>query len=305
MQDKDLLRAIAAVSNRSYISIDNIKTDLDMLELQDKLAIMEKKGLIETLSGSGVGIYSIILTPEGREELRSSSHLETKGITGQELRTPDVGLLNTNQEFIFICYAREDEQSANKLASDLSPVLEIENIKVWIDKDALLGGEKWRISIPSTIKNSLAFLLIMSKESVDKRGYVQKELRYALDKLDELPESDIFIIPVRLEECEPSHPRINDLHWIDMFPNWEKGISKIIASIEAQYRKMFPEISSSNLPSLSISRSSREIPPESIESPLDKQDMVVLKIIGDCLIENGLGLFSQKVLQEAEQLGID
>lgn len=285
MNDKDILRAIAAVSDRSNVSIDKIRIDLDMLELQDKLAIMKGKGLIKADRGTGVGIYSVILTPEGREALRSPPAQETD---------------SSHCEHVFICYAHDDEEATKKLVSDLKPILEKKNIEVWIDEESLIGGEKWRVAIPSAIKDSLAFLSIMSKKSVDKEGYIQKELRYALDKLDELPEPGIFIIPVRLEECEPSHSRINDLNWVDMFRSWEKGLSKIIVSIEAQQKeKRFRSIPSVS-PAPCI-----DIPTVSILPLPDARDMQVLKIIGDCLIEKGLGLFSQTVLQEAERLGID
>jgi formylglycine-generating enzyme required for sulfatase activity len=37
---------------------------------------------------------------------------------------------------------------------------------------------------------------------VDKEGYVQKEIKFALDKALEMPEGRIFIIPAKLEECD-------------------------------------------------------------------------------------------------------
>jgi hypothetical protein len=40
----------------------------------------------------------------------------------------------------------------------------------------------------------IAFLALLSQNSVTKRGYVQKELSEALDILDEFPSSEIFII---------------------------------------------------------------------------------------------------------------
>lgn len=61
-------------------------------------------------------------------------------------------------------------------------------------------------------------MALLSTNSVSKRGSVQKELKDALDILDEYPSSAIFLIPVRLDDCVASDVRIEDIHWVDMFP---------------------------------------------------------------------------------------
>jgi hypothetical protein len=48
------------------------------------------------------------------------------------------------------------------------------------------------------------FIALLSSNSVDKVGDVQKELKGALEILDKYPES-VFIIPVRLDDCKVSH----------------------------------------------------------------------------------------------------
>jgi hypothetical protein len=44
-----------------------------------------------------------------------------------------------------------------------------------------------------------AILVCLSPDSINKEGYVQKEIKYALDVADEKPEGVIFFIPARLE----------------------------------------------------------------------------------------------------------
>jgi hypothetical protein len=63
---------------------------------------------------------------------------------------------------------------------------------------------------------------------MSKKGYVRKELRIALEVLDQYPESKAFIIPVRLDECAPSHHRLNDLQRADLFPDWTAGLRLIL-----------------------------------------------------------------------------
>jgi hypothetical protein len=37
---------------------------------------------------------------------------------------------------------------------------------------------------------------------VTKEGYVQREIRRAIEVAEEKPEGTIFIVPVKLEECD-------------------------------------------------------------------------------------------------------
>jgi hypothetical protein len=60
---------------------------------------------------------------------------------------------------------------------------------------------------------------------------VNKEIAEALDVLGQYPESDIFLIPILLNKCEPAHPRLNDIHRVDMFPSWEEGMRQIKKAI--------------------------------------------------------------------------
>jgi hypothetical protein len=52
---------------------------------------------------------------------------------------------------------------------------------------------------------------------------VQKELKYAIEVLDEFPESQIFVIPCRLDDCEIPYDKLKDIEYVDLFPNWEDG----------------------------------------------------------------------------------
>jgi hypothetical protein len=125
---------------------------------------------------------------------------------------------------VFISYASEDASSAHKLYDCLKEA----GVLPWLDRESLLPGQKWRVHIKREIESSDYFIALLSTKSVDKRGYVQKELKQALDLLDEYPESEIFVIPVRLEECLPTHEKVKDLHWVDLFPSLNAGVEKIL-----------------------------------------------------------------------------
>lgn len=125
---------------------------------------------------------------------------------------------------VFISYAREDQEVAERIYRDLSK----SGVQVWIDSHSLLPGQNWKLEIEKAIQESNYFLALLSSNSLSKRGYVQKELRKALNVLDEFPDTEIFLIPVRLDNCEPSHPRLAHIHRVDLFPLYEDGFSKIL-----------------------------------------------------------------------------
>jgi formylglycine-generating enzyme required for sulfatase activity len=72
----------------------------------------------------------------------------------------------------------------------------------WLDSEKLLPGQNWQVEIPKALFSSDVIIVCLSKNSVDKEGYVQKEIKFALDKAREMPEGRIFLIPARLEECD-------------------------------------------------------------------------------------------------------
>ncbi len=61
-------------------------------------------------------------------------------------------------------------------------------------------------------------IVCLSRNSVSKRGYIQKEIKYALDVADEQPDGTIFIIPVRLEECEIPY-QLHRWQYVNLFQN--------------------------------------------------------------------------------------
>ena len=134
---------------------------------------------------------------------------------------------------VFISYAHEDYEESYILYKNLKN----SGIDVWFDKEDLLPGEKFDFEIRNVIKNSSYFIAIISKNSVNKRGYVQKELKLGLDVLREFPENKIYLIPVRIDESTPIADELRQLHWVDMFDNWKKGLDgllKVLISKEKQ-----------------------------------------------------------------------
>ena len=125
---------------------------------------------------------------------------------------------------MFICYAREDLPTAKRLHDELARA----GIAAWLDKKRLIGGQNWKIEVKKAMQRSRCILALLSSHSVSKSGYVQKELREALEMLEHLPPDRILIIPVRLDECEPAHEQLRDLQWIDLFESYDEGLAQIV-----------------------------------------------------------------------------
>jgi hypothetical protein len=128
---------------------------------------------------------------------------------------------------VFISYAHHDISSAQRIANDFRNA----GYDVWFDKDSLQPGQHWDMEIKNAIKESDYFIALLSTKSMNKRGYVHSEILQALSVLDEVPPNQIFLIPARLDNCKIFHPRLNQLQWVDMFPDWNTTVRRIIQAM--------------------------------------------------------------------------
>jgi hypothetical protein len=138
---------------------------------------------------------------------------------------------------IFLSYAREDAEEVEDLYQKLSAA----GFKPWMDTKDLLPGERWKSSIQKAIRRSDFFLVCLSANSIDKRGWIQREIKQALDIWQEMLDSDIFLIPVRLEDCEVPES-LCDFHWVDLFEanGWTQLVKAIQVGMERRTEVIKP-----------------------------------------------------------------
>jgi hypothetical protein len=73
-------------------------------------------------------------------------------------------------------------------------------------------------------------LVFLSQHSVANRGYVPREVKLALDTLEDVSKGEIHTIPIRLDEC--AVPELfHDLQWCDLFE--EDGFERLVQAIRA------------------------------------------------------------------------
>jgi hypothetical protein len=136
-------------------------------------------------------------------------------ITNQNRRNPYQNLETRSQNplRVFLCHSSYDKPAVRNLYLKLSAE---SGIDPWLDEQKLLPGEDWDLEIRTAVKSSDVVLVFLSTDSINKEGYVQKEIRQALDVADEKPEGTIFIIPLRLEDCDVP-PRLQRWQWLNLF----------------------------------------------------------------------------------------
>jgi hypothetical protein len=137
-------------------------------------------------------------------------------------------LLEPQTPLIFLSYAKEDGSKVKVIYKKLRR----EHLNPWLDIADLLPGQEWDKVIIKTIRHARFVIVFLSKNSVNKRGYVQKEIKEALDAAEMMPEGEIFIIPVRLEECEVPE-RLSTLQWIDIFKTG--AFKKIVVALKDNF----------------------------------------------------------------------
>jgi hypothetical protein len=126
---------------------------------------------------------------------------------------------------VFLCHARNDKAQARELFR----YLKRRKVDAWLDETNLLPGQDWDLEIYKATRDADVIIICISKESIAKEGYVQKEIRRALDISEEKPDGTIFVIPLRLEECEVPI-RLKKYQWVDLFD--EGGYEKLMKSLK-------------------------------------------------------------------------
>lgn len=92
---------------------------------------------------------------------------------------------------IFISYAKEDRAQALIYFNRLSE----EGFHPWIDINKLLPGQNWEAEIERAFSDANVVILLLSKNSVSKRGFVQREANDAIERLRYKHPTDIYVIP--------------------------------------------------------------------------------------------------------------
>jgi hypothetical protein len=137
---------------------------------------------------------------------------------------------------IFIAYAKEDALLARRLYDDLEQA----GFTPWLDVRRLLPGQNWPRAIDAAIEESDFFVACFSQRSVRKKGGFQSEIRYALDCARRVPLDEVFVVPVRLDECAVPRAIQGKLQYIDLYPDWGQGLERLLTMLRDEVGSRHP-----------------------------------------------------------------
>ncbi len=130
---------------------------------------------------------------------------------------------------VFLCHSSNDKLAVRELYQKLRAE---SWIQPWLDEEELYPGQDWNMEIEKAVEAADAIIVCLSKGSITKEGYIQRELRIVLDFADYKPEGTLYIIPVRLEECEPPR-RLRSWQYADYFEGQrDRAFQRLLVSLK-------------------------------------------------------------------------
>jgi hypothetical protein len=125
---------------------------------------------------------------------------------------------------VFIVYAREDLDVARKLTAELKK----HGFNPWLDVDEITPGQIWQKTVLRSLEESAAALVLVS-DHLNKKGFVQEELRVALDTLQESQKDLSPVVPVRLDDS-PVPDRLSHVQWVNLFE--KNGLDRLLIGLK-------------------------------------------------------------------------
>ena len=132
---------------------------------------------------------------------------------------------------IFISYAREDQPRVEVLYQKLSAA----GYQPWLDCQELQLGQGLESVIEQALQKSDLVLICLSATSINKRGFLQKEIKQALEHAQEKLEDDVWLIPARLDDCEVP-VALSAIRWVDLFEDY--GFDDLLRALEFQLKRI-------------------------------------------------------------------
>ena len=137
---------------------------------------------------------------------------------------------------VFISYVRENAKEIDRLVASLRAA----GVEVWIDRESIRPGERWRTAITRAIREGACFIACFSKDSTTRgRTFMNDELAVAIDELRMRPHDRTWFIPVVLDGAAvPDRPigggeTLEALQWVDLSSDWNAGVMKVVATVSA------------------------------------------------------------------------
>jgi TIR domain len=146
---------------------------------------------------------------------------------------------------VFVSYVREDTVAVDRLACALTA----RGIEVWLDREKLPLGTRWRDAIRNAIRTGDLFIACFSSAFEKRaRSFMHEELTLAIEELRQRPTNRDWFIPLVLDVAQPPDIRISavetvrDLHWANLQTAWDTTVAAIAkAALGTEAPEMYDE----------------------------------------------------------------
>jgi hypothetical protein len=143
-------------------------------------------------------------------------------------------MTKTRKLRVFLCHSSQNKPIVRELYQRL---LAEGWIDPWLDVAKLLPGQHWSSVIQESLNRADSIIVFVSHDSINREGFVQKEMNYAWDRSLEKPRNAIYLIPLRLEECDVPYD-FRERQWADYFgAKKEETYSALLESLKLRYEQ--------------------------------------------------------------------
>jgi hypothetical protein len=122
--------------------------------------------------------------------------------------------------FVFLSYASPDRDRVFPVYDFLSA----NGVSVWMDVKRILPGQHWDSEIRSALEAAAAVVVFISRNSVDRAGYAQSELRMVVEKLNERPDHHIYAVPAVLDPGVSIPDALKPLHYVTLAGHGDQAL---------------------------------------------------------------------------------
>ena len=137
---------------------------------------------------------------------------------------------------VFVSYMHANEADVRRLCDSL----EANSIEVWLDRDDIAPGIRWKQAIRRAIQNGSFFIACFSEEYYTRDStHMNEELTLAIEELRKRHTDRVWFIPVLLSNCDVpdrdigAGETLRDFQHVDLYRDWNVGIQKIISIIQS------------------------------------------------------------------------
>jgi HEAT repeat protein len=134
---------------------------------------------------------------------------------------------------VFVSYVTEDLQRVNEIVQMLREF----EITLWLDRDALTPGVRWKDAIRRSISSGDFFLACFSRAYVRRqKSYMNEELTLAIEELRMRASDRVWFIPAKLSPCEipdrsiGAGETLRSLQWVELWTN--EGMQRLLAVLQ-------------------------------------------------------------------------